>query len=65
MALTRTEKAALKELKATLPDAPKYELDKIYVKAKTRYVDTREKGARMRLAKKMDQLIERRLAVSS
>jgi hypothetical protein len=58
------KKAALKELKATLPDVPKYELDRIYVKAKTRYVDSREKGGRMRLAKERDQLIERRLAVN-
>lgn len=57
-------KPTLKKLKADNPDAPKYELDKIHVRSKTKFVDTREKAAALHLAKERDQLIERKLVTN-
>jgi hypothetical protein len=57
-------KPTLKKLKAANPDTPKYELDKIYVQSKTKYVDTREKAAALQLAKERDLLIERKLVTN-
>jgi hypothetical protein len=57
------KKTTCKEVKAAHPDSPKCEPDKLYVRAKTRYVDTREQTAKLRLAKERDILIEKDLAV--
>jgi hypothetical protein len=59
----RIKKTTREEVKATHTDSLKYELDKLYVRAKTRYVDTREQTAKLRLAKERDILIEKDLAV--
>ena len=45
------KKPTLKRGQGGSPGRAKYELDKFYVKAKTCYVDTRERMAKVQLAK--------------